>query len=129
MLRLRYPRSGVKPGAVIIRPIADELLGDWSDKTVPAPGHGFHEPRSVRVIVEGRANLLYGCVERVIEVHKRVFGPNPSPELFTGYHLAGTFREHGKYLKGLFLQTHADPSIADFASPRIHFVGTESDND
>ena len=80
------------------------FLHCWPNETITAFGKGFDEARLVRFVVQGLAQFLDGCIEAMVEIHERVFGPKPLAKLFSRDHLAGLLQQYGQYLEWLLLK-------------------------
>jgi hypothetical protein len=74
------------------------------NETITALGKGFDEARLIRLVVQGLAQFLDGCIEAVVEIHERVFGPKPLAKLFSSDQLAGLLQQDGQYLQRLILK-------------------------
>lgn len=63
----------------------------------------------------------------MVEVHKRLDGPQPGTHLVTRDDLAGPLQQHSQDLKGLILEFDFDPVAAQFSCAQIHLEDTETD--
>jgi hypothetical protein len=69
-----------------------------------------------------------GSVEAVIEIDKRIRWPQTGPELVASDHLAGSFQQEGKNLKGLFLKSYSRSVTAQLAGSQINLEDSELDH-
>jgi hypothetical protein len=75
-----------------------------ANKPITAPRYRLDVFWSFRGIVQGFAKAGDCAVEAVIEIHKRIRGPELQAQLLTRDGFPWMLHQHGQYLKGLFLQ-------------------------
>lgn len=66
---------------------------DFSYEATPALGEGFDEARFFSVIPESFAQLFYGIVQPLIEIHEGVGWPNSLLEFFAADYLTGALQQ------------------------------------
>ena len=103
-------------------------LIDQRDETIAAARQSLDESGIVGIVSQGESNLGYGCIERVVEVDKRVFGPDFLAQLFPRDQLALVFQQDGADLKRLALQGHLCAILAQFPGLQVRFKNPETDN-
>jgi hypothetical protein len=86
----------------------------------------FDEVGSFCRIAEGFAEFVDGLVEAVVEIDKRVGGPEAAAEFLASDDLAGRFEEHGEDLEGLILETETMPVVAEFTRTQIELIRAEA---
>jgi hypothetical protein len=74
------------------------------EKPVAAPGQSFDISRRFGCVPQRFPQSLYGVVDAVIEVNKRVAGPYPLSQFLALDYLARLFQKNVKNLKRLFLE-------------------------
>jgi hypothetical protein len=67
-------------------------------------------------------------VQTVVEVNKRVRGPDSLLKFFAGYDLTPIFQQGLQYQERLLLQADTDAAFAKLARPMIEFVIPEPGN-
>jgi hypothetical protein len=101
-------------------------LDPAGDKSIAHAGESFDVERMIRRIAQGCAQLLYGVIHAVLEIHERIGRPQALAEFFAGDDFAGMLQEDGQDVEGLTGQSHAGAVFAEFARGEAHFEGTEA---
>src|SRR5277367_2003168 len=109
------------------------FFGDWcrdafdgGDEAVSAAGQGFDEAWVGCGIAQRLANLVYGGIQAVIEIHKGVGGPDGLAEAFASDDLSGILEECGEDLKGLLLKTDACAVLTQLSGGQVGFEDSEA---
>jgi hypothetical protein len=82
--------------------------------------------RGVRGVVQNFAKPIHRGVEAVVEVNKRIIGPQPALEFLAGDQFAGALQQRDQYLQGLFLQPDLYALLAKLPRPEINFENSEA---
>ena len=77
---------------------------DLREEAVAATRNGFHKAGTIGRITEGITDLVDRFIEPVIEIHKRVCGPEFFLEFLATYDLAGLLKQNRQDLERLFLK-------------------------
>ena len=101
---------------------------NWRDKAIAAPSKRLHEARISGRVPQGFADLVDGRVEAVIEVNKRVSGPELFAQVLAGNHVAGMFEQQSKHLERLLLEPNADAAFAEFSGLEVRLEHAKTDN-
>src|ERR1700739_4129282 len=70
-------------------------LFHYSDKTIAASRQRLDIPRVLSIVANRQTDFCNGGIECVIEIDKRVVGPDVTPQLLAGNQLARMFEEKG----------------------------------
>ncbi len=62
----------------------------------------------------------------MVEIHKRIGGPELLAQLFAPHHLARVFQQCGEDLKRLVLELKLNPVFTEFGRPKINFEDAEA---
>ena len=82
-----------------------------SDKSITSPRYGLHKPGVFSGISEGFADFVNSLVEALIEVYKRVGGPDFLPQLFPSDDLSRTIEQGANDLERLVLELDLDTAL------------------
>src|SRR5258708_18642215 len=98
------------------------------DEAISATGQRLDVLGAERRIAQAFAELIYGRVQAMVEVHEGIGGPQFLAQIFAGHHFSMALQKHGQYLKRLFLQAELDAVLAEFASRKIKLEDSEAHN-
>jgi hypothetical protein len=104
----------------------DAYFFDRGDEPISVPRQSFDKPGIIGRIIEGFPKPHDGGVETVIEIHERVFGPEPLSQFFPGDDLAPPFEQYAEDSAGLFLKLNLPTLLPKLTGAQIDFVGTEA---
>ncbi len=96
-----------------------------SDEAVPPSGQRFDVSRCLRRVSQHLANPGDRVVQAVVEIHERIRGPQPGPDLFAGDEVAGRLQQQRQHLNGLPLQTQLHAAFAQFPRMQIELKRIE----
>jgi hypothetical protein len=95
------------------------------DKSITSPRHGLHKPGVFSGISEGFADFVNSLVEALIEVYKRVGGPDFLAQLFPSDDLSRTIEQGANDLKRLALELDLDTALSQLTRGAVDFEYTE----
>ncbi len=95
------------------------------NEPVSAPRQRLDETRIIGGIVQRLADFVDGLVEPVLEIHKRVRGPQRLLQFLARHDLARTLEQHGQNFEGLFLELDLCAVFAQLSRAKIDFVDSE----
>ena len=100
---------------------------DLREEAVAATSNGFHKAGTFGGVAEGITDFVDRFVEPVIEIHKRVCGPEFFLKFLATYDLAGVLKQHRQDLEGLFLEPDSQAVLAQFASAKIQLENSKTE--
>jgi hypothetical protein len=100
----------------------------WTDEAITPARKSLDKPGIVSFVSQGESDLGNGCIERVVKIDKSVFGPDSAAKFLSRDQGSGPFQQDGTDLKGLALQGHLHPILAQFRSLQIRFKDPETNN-
>src|SRR5215472_10539202 len=83
------------------------------DEPVAAARHGLYVTRVFRGVAQGLPQLVDRDIEPVVEIDKRIGGPEPLAQLAEGHECTGALQQLKQDLKWLFLQGNPARSPAE----------------
>src|SRR5208282_1976171 len=102
------------------------LCFNRTDKPIPALGQSFNVARSVGLVSQGLTKFLYRRVQAVIEINKRVSGPEALLDLLASDQLSGPCQQHFEDLDWLALQPQPDVVLAQLSALTVQLEGAET---
>jgi len=120
----RHSRCPPHRSAVECEPNLSDL--SRRNKSIATPRQSLDKTGTFRRIAQHLANLVYGSIQVVIEIDKRV-RPKPLLQSFPSDHLTGSLQQDGENLERLAREFEFHSSLAQFSCPKVNFEGSEPD--
>ena len=95
-------------------------------KTISPARYGCDIVRCLGVVVQRFPHFADSHPKAIVELHERVFRPQPLPHFLPGNDLAGSLHQHEQQPVRKILESHPDSVTRKSAFLRVQLEGTEA---
>jgi len=96
-----------------------------ADEPVSALGKGFNVARRLCIVAQSGANLPYGGVEPLVEIHEGLTAPDLMLDLLAGKYLVRVGGKQSEHFARLWREVQEGVPLAQFTGMDIEFEGPE----
>src|SRR6266705_1573007 len=102
------------------------VSSDRRKEPISAPRQRLDKSRVVSGVAQCLSELVYGCVQAVVEIDERILRPDLRAQLFARYHFGRPLKQDGKHLEWLFLQLDALTLFAQLSRAQVHLKNSKA---
>jgi hypothetical protein len=100
-----------------------------ANKPVSARRNGFDIARSINRIIQGTPQAIHSSVQPMVEIHKRLVGPDLISQLLASHDLAGAGEQNQQHLERLARQFDSDTTVENFPCGGVYIVRSKFESD